>query len=534
MASRRQQRPKSLRSFHDSLLARLNRLQCGREVAQIGAVIGREFSHEMLSSVAGLAATALETALAEIIRSELVFRTGTPPDARYTFKHVLVQQATYETLLRSRRQELHARIAKAIVERLPDEAEHWSHLLLHHATLADEHALAARACIAAGERSQQIFAHEEAYRLAKRGLNHLEVLPDGEEKVLFNVKLLTIKVHASYRHGEDLPELVNGLQAAADAAITFGFHNEAVAALHAKSWLLQWSNDAMGAGTTALRAEEASRSADETTRCYQMANTGRCLLEVEQQISHAFTMIDEAKAMARALALDFVELEWARSHAARWQGDLDRAHALMSRAVDLARLREERWREVECLIWLAMIDLERGKLPSVIRFCNDIDTIAARIDHALPPVSAAFRVLAQRRLGDTDLTPALDQALTSLRDFDAKAHLAYVLNFSAHDALDQGQHSQARSAATEALTTAKTMSRTTEIVVAYSTLARLDCAEGQRSAAIERLQSLASECELATLSARARASFERAADEVDFAYERPAIATWAVAARGYS
>ena len=158
-----------------SLLARLNRLQRGRELAQIGAVIGREFSHEMLSDVAGQSAASLETSLTELVRSELVFRTGTPPNARYTFKHVLVQQATYETLLRSRRQELHARVAKAIAERLPDEAGHRSHLLLHHATLAGDHELAARACINAGERSLKIFAHEEAYRLAERGLRHLDV-----------------------------------------------------------------------------------------------------------------------------------------------------------------------------------------------------------------------------------------------------------------------------------------------------------------------------------------------------------------------
>ena len=151
----------------------------------------------------------LESALTELVRSELVFRTGTPPNARYTFKHVLVQQAAYETLLLSRRQDLHARVAKAIMERLPDEAEHRSHLLLHHATLAGDHELAARACIAAGERSLQIFAHEEAYRLAERGLRHLDCLPEGERKARFRVKLLVIKVHAAYRHGEEVPELVN-------------------------------------------------------------------------------------------------------------------------------------------------------------------------------------------------------------------------------------------------------------------------------------------------------------------------------------
>jgi len=507
-------------SLHDSLLARLNRLQFGRELAQIGAVIGREFSHEMLSNVAGQSAASLETSLTELVRSELVFRTGTPPDARYTFKHVLVQQATYETLLRSRRQELHARVAKAIAERFPDEAGHRSHLLLHHATLAGDHELAARACIGAGERSLKIFAHEEAYRLAERGVRHLECLPEGERKVLFRVKLLVIKVHAAYRHGEEVPELVTALQEAADAAVIFGFHNEAVAALHARSWLQQWSNDATGASRTALRAAEASREADDTTRCYQMANTGRCLLEVEQQISRAFMMIDEAETMARALALDFVELEWARSHTLRWNGDLGRAHVLMSRAVELARLRAEHWREVECLIWLAMIDLERQDLASVEEYCNQIDVIAGRLDHALPPVSAAFCVLARLNSHGPDLSEALDQALTSLRDFDDKAHLAYVLNFAAADALARGQFARARSAATEALTTAQAMSRTTEIVVASSILARTECADGDRSAAIARVQALVSEYDPTTLSARARENLERAAHDAGFALER--------------
>ena len=110
----------------------------------------------------------------------------------------------------------------------------------------------------------------------------------------------------------------------------------------------------------------------------------------------------------------------------------------MSRAVELARLRAERWREVECLIWLAMIDLERQKSSSVEQYCNEIDEIAGRLDHALPPVSAAFRVLAQFGSGTKrDLSSALDQALTSLRDFDDKAHFAYVLNFAAQTLLPE-------------------------------------------------------------------------------------------------
>jgi predicted ATPase/class 3 adenylate cyclase len=506
-------------SLHDSLMARLDRLRDGREVAQIGAVIGREFSHEMLSAVAGQSTVALDSALAELVRSELIFRTGSASYARYTFKHVLVQQAIYESLLRSRRQDLHARVAKAIVERFPDEADDRSHLLLHHATLAGDHALAVRACIAAGERSLRIFAPEEAYRLAERGLEHLEGLPDGEQKVLFRIQLLAMTVFVGHRHRDKAPELINRLQAAADAAMAMGFQGEAIPALHAKSYLQQWSNDAKGASETTLRAAEASRKSDEITRCYQAANTGRCLLEVDQQIPRALALVDEAKAMARTLRLDFVELEWARAHAARWKGDLDRACTLMNRAVTLARLREDRWREVECLIWLAMIDLERQDLSSVERDCDESDELASRLNYMLPPVSGAFRVLAQRHARGQDILAALGQALASLRDFDDKAHLAYVLNFAADDALAQGLHTQARTAATEALAAARAMPRATEIVIATAILARIDGVSGDRAAAAARLQALASEYDLTTLSARARSCLERAARDIGLAVE---------------
>ena len=126
----------------------------------------------MLASVSDLSPSQLGEALNWLTSAGLLFVRGTPPVSSYIFKHALVQDAAYGTLLRSRRQQMHTRVAKAIVEQLPDEAGHWSHLLLHHATLAGEHTWAARVCIAAGERSLQIFAHEEAYRLADRGLKH--------------------------------------------------------------------------------------------------------------------------------------------------------------------------------------------------------------------------------------------------------------------------------------------------------------------------------------------------------------------------
>src|SRR5262249_17757688 len=110
-------------SLHGSLLARLDRLAPTREVAQFGAALGRSFSYELISAGAGVPEMQLDATLAQLERAELVFRRGTPPDAEYTFKHALVQDVAYDTLLRSRRQQLHGRITNVLQAEFPEIAE---------------------------------------------------------------------------------------------------------------------------------------------------------------------------------------------------------------------------------------------------------------------------------------------------------------------------------------------------------------------------------------------------------------------------
>ncbi|MBV9354585.1 MAG: AAA family ATPase, partial [Chloroflexi bacterium] len=453
-------------SLHDLLLARLDRLGPAREVAQLGAVIGREFTHDLLSAVAGQPDAALEPALAGIVRSELLFRSGAPPDARYSFKHALVHQPAYESLPRGRRRELHARIAAVLEERLAGDAEQPSDLLVHHATLAENHSLAVRACVAAGERCLKIFANEEALRLADRGLVQLDHVPLGEERVRNLIALLSLKVFAAIGPGgRSIPELMDQLQAAADAATEMGLHGDATSALITMAAIEQRLNKAEQAGQTVLRAERASRLADEATHCRQIANAGRCLLEVEREIPRALGLVRDAEALAETLGLRFAELEWGRAHAARWEGDLDRAHALMSEACDLARLHEERWRESGCLAWLATIDLERQRFESVLRHCDAVERIAARMGQGQAPVADALRALARLASSGRDDTSSLDRGLAALREFDDKTQLAYALNYSAAFHLARGRSGQARAAATEAMATARAVRRATEIAV---------------------------------------------------------------------
>jgi len=123
-------------TLQDSLAARLDRLAPVKEIAQIGAAIGREFSYPLLRAVAGRDEPALRAALAQLEEAELLFRSGMPPDARYTFKHALVQDTAYETLLKSRRQILHRQIADALRGEFAAIAVAEPELVAHHLTQA--------------------------------------------------------------------------------------------------------------------------------------------------------------------------------------------------------------------------------------------------------------------------------------------------------------------------------------------------------------------------------------------------------------
>jgi predicted ATPase len=119
-------------TLRDALMARLDRFVPVKEIAQIGAAIGREFSYELIAAVAPMPQIQLDDALAGLSESGLAFRRGTPPDAIYTFKHALVQDAAYDSLLKSRRQELHAKIARAIEQRFPNIRSTDPEVLAHH------------------------------------------------------------------------------------------------------------------------------------------------------------------------------------------------------------------------------------------------------------------------------------------------------------------------------------------------------------------------------------------------------------------
>jgi class 3 adenylate cyclase/predicted ATPase len=168
-------------TLHDSLMARLDRLAPVKEIAQIGSVLGREFSHDLLAAVSPLSETDLSSALDQLVASELVFRRGIPPEAIYVFKHALVQDAAYQSLLKSKRQQLHARIATILEERFPDTGEAAPEVLARHLT---EAGLADRAISywrRAGELAAARSANVEATAHLSKGLELIGTPSDFSE-----------------------------------------------------------------------------------------------------------------------------------------------------------------------------------------------------------------------------------------------------------------------------------------------------------------------------------------------------------------
>jgi len=164
-------------TLHASLMARLDRLAPVREVAQIGAVAGREFHYELLHAVAGMPRERLEDALGQLARAELIFRRGESPHAVYTFKHTLVRDAAYASLLKSRRAHLHAAIANALEQQFPDIAQTQPETLAHHLTEAGLVEKAIGYWLQAGKNAAQRSANLEAIAHLRRGIELTGRLP---------------------------------------------------------------------------------------------------------------------------------------------------------------------------------------------------------------------------------------------------------------------------------------------------------------------------------------------------------------------
>jgi class 3 adenylate cyclase/predicted ATPase len=192
-------------TLHDSLMARLDRLAAVKQVAQLGATVGRSFAYELLRAVSSLDDAILQHALDQLVEAELLYQRGLPPQATYFFKHALIQEAAYQSLLRSTRQQMHQRIAQVLEAQFAEIVETQPELLAHHYTEAGLSRQAIAYWLRAGQRATQRSAHVEAISHLTKGLEVLKILPETPERaqqeltlqLALGVPLMVTKGHAA-------------------------------------------------------------------------------------------------------------------------------------------------------------------------------------------------------------------------------------------------------------------------------------------------------------------------------------------------
>ena len=169
-------------TLQESLMARLDRLPTLREVAQLGAVLGREFAYEMLQGLAAIEDQVLLEGLDQLVASELLYQRGRPPRSKYIFKHALVQDAAYHSLLKRTRQKHHKQVAELLTTRFPEIIETEPELIAHHYTEAGCAEPAADLWLQAGQHAGRRFANQEAIAHLNKGLEVLQTLPETTER----------------------------------------------------------------------------------------------------------------------------------------------------------------------------------------------------------------------------------------------------------------------------------------------------------------------------------------------------------------
>ena len=169
-------------TLQDSLMARLDRAPRLREVAQLGAVLGREFAYDMISALAGIEEEMLQSGLGQLVVDELLYQRGRPPRSRYLFKHALIQDAAYQSLLKRTRQQYHQQVAKLLEDRFPEVASTQPELVAHHYTEANCPAPAIAYWLNAGVAAASQSANVEAIDQFRRGLALIEALSDTRER----------------------------------------------------------------------------------------------------------------------------------------------------------------------------------------------------------------------------------------------------------------------------------------------------------------------------------------------------------------
>jgi tetratricopeptide (TPR) repeat protein len=380
-----------------SLMARLDRLPLSKQVAQIGSIIGREFSHELIRSLAGMQDSALADGLEQLVASGLVFRRGEPPYATYLFKHALVQDAVYGTLLLTRRKVLHGQLAQVFEAHFHDIVERGPEVLAHHLTEAGQPAKAAPYWLEAGRLAARRSAYIEAVNHLRRGIEVSSGIEDAQERDRLELGLqlalgpalmatqgfASLRSADAYRRAQEVAERLGDLRSSFVANLGLWF----------------FSSNSEGAGTTTQQLVDllfriAEHVNDRELRlqahhaAWQTALTSGSgdLIAVRSHVSRGLSLYDRDKHRGHALIYgghDPAVCGYGTGAVALWLlGYPDQARQSVSEGLSLAKTLSHVPSLAHALWFYAMTHQLRGEFQTVLHCSERLVSVSA--EYGLP------------------------------------------------------------------------------------------------------------------------------------------------------
>jgi predicted ATPase len=385
----------------DSLMGRLDRLSATKEVAQRAAVLGREFAYPLLAAVAGLDEAALRHGLARLVEAEIVFVRGEPPEATYTFKHALLQEAAYGSLLKRTRQQLHARVARVLEEHFPERVASEPEVIARHYDQAGLAAAAITHYQRAGTRATQRSANEEAIGHLRRALALVGTLPETRTRHQQELGLqMAIAAPLAAARGWSHPECEQAYARARALASQIGESPELSRVLAGVSIAHFIKGDLALAADI---AREALAAAEHTGDGFDLLSThtivGQPLLYsgnfsgALQHLERSIELHDPTEHGPLAYTVGFDAGVIARSYAAGchlYLGHPDRALAVSDEAVSLARRVDHPLSLAFALLQAGVIHFERGDLGQRRERVEELLTLSERLGFPLYLGQARF------------------------------------------------------------------------------------------------------------------------------------------------
>jgi DNA-binding SARP family transcriptional activator len=449
-------------SLGDLVQERLARFDAdGAEVLRWAAVLSPRLDVARLVGLTSLGTDEVTAILENAERQAIL----SPTVRGLGFSHELIGRAIYNGISPLRRQVMHRRVAELLEKDTALDLARASDLA-HHASQSGDAALAAKAMVSAGRLCLRFFANGEALTLARKGLQFAARLP-AQERVCLNIDLHDIMLTAAPL--ADWQESARMYVELAEAALDHGELAHARLGYHMASYVRWAHGHWAGAREESLQSERAARGGNDKEQITGMAETAKCLLMLERDLSHADAMLMEAAALAARKGIRHHAIPAGLAMLRFYENRLDEAEELFKLSRTLCKYAGDRVNEYQANEYLVMIDFQRGRFAEACSRCAELLKLGGKLREGseAPFASALHGLCVYAR--DDDPQP-LDGALKALRIADAKHRLAYVQTRAALLDCERGRYDEALTRASEALACAELLERATEMMLAHLVL----------------------------------------------------------------